>query len=91
MILHHSNHMIEKILEQERAKSNFCPNKLGSFLYGEPYYTHMKTALQSGPVLRYTPNLYNKSRLELIKDSYRYLPLSYNFVRNHLTAGYEPH
>ena len=27
----------------------------------------------------YTPNLYNKSRVELIQDAYRYLPVIYNY------------
>ena len=44
-----------------------------------------------GPVLDHTPNLYNKSRLELIKDSYRYLPLAYNFYVNHLSRSNKAH
>ena len=43
----------------------------------------MKNHLERGPTLPYTPNLYNKSRLELIKDAYRYLPLIYNYNQNH--------
>lgn len=39
----------------------------------------MKRIAESGPTLPYTPNLYNKSRVELIKDAYRYLPLLYNY------------
>jgi acyl-CoA oxidase len=70
---------MEKILSEERARSGLCPNALGAFLYGSEYYTSMKRYLESAPVLDYTPNLYNKSRLELVKDAYRYLPLIYNF------------
>lgn len=47
----------------------------------------MKRSLESGLTIEYTPNLFNKSRLELIKDSYRYLPVIYNHFINNLTIG----
>lgn len=40
-------------------------------------------------MLDYTPNLYNKSRLELMKDSYRYLPTIYNYYTHHTTKGHK--
>ena len=43
----------------------------------------MKQHLEKGPVTEYSPNLFNKSRLELLKDAYRYLPLIYNHNRHH--------
>lgn len=54
---------MEKILSEERARSELCPHALGAFLYGTHYYTSMKRYLESAPVLDYTPNLYNKARL----------------------------
>jgi alkylation response protein AidB-like acyl-CoA dehydrogenase len=38
----------------------------------------MKQHLEHGPIHTYTPNIYNKSRVELIKDAYRYLPMVYH-------------
>jgi hypothetical protein len=50
----------------------------------------MKQSLEAGPVLEYTPNIYNKSRLELIKDSLRYLPPVYNFYNHKTVKGHKP-
>ena len=50
----------------------------------------MKQTLEAGPVLDYTPNLYNKSRLELIKDSLRYLPPVYNYYNHKVLKGHRP-
>jgi hypothetical protein len=50
----------------------------------------MKKTLEAGPTLEYTPNIYNKSRLELIKDSYRYLPAAYNFYSHRTEKGHKP-
>lgn len=48
----------------------------------------MKRYLESGPILSYSPNLYNQSRLAIMKDAYRYLPLIYNFNSHN---GYKVH
>lgn len=69
-------------MSEERSRSQLCPHALGRFLYGADYYTSMRNYLESAPVLDYTPNLHNKARLDLIKDSYRYLPLIYNYNRS---------
>lgn len=47
--------------------------------------------MEAAPTVPYTPNLYNKSRLELIKDSYRYLPVIYKY--NSVSEGkdFHPH
>ena len=74
--------MIEKILKDERGKSNLSPDSLGSFLYGKKFYQDLKSYLEKGPVLSINPNIFNESRLEIIKDAYNYLPMTYNFNRN---------
>lgn len=74
--------MIEKILEKERSLSQLDSQKLSRFIYGESY-EQLRNYLEAGPTLPYTPNLYNKSRTELIKDSYRYLPITRNYRQHH--------
>ena len=64
---------METILEQERARSKLSPADLGNFLYGQEYSRQMKRYLEKGKTLPYTPNMYNKSRVDLIKDSVKYL------------------
>ena len=70
---------MESILAEERKKSTYSSEHLGAFLYGKQFYDTMKLYLESGPILPYTPNLYNSSRLDIIVDSYRYLPPLYNY------------
>ena len=41
----------------------------------------MQKYLSAAPTVPYTPNLYNSSRLDIIKDYYRYLPTIYNHNR----------
>jgi hypothetical protein len=53
--------------------------RLSEFLYGGDFYHSMRAYLDAAPVGQYTPNIYNKSRLELIKDAYKYLPMVYNY------------
>jgi len=53
--------------------------KLSEFLYGREFYESMRAYLESAPIGNYTPNIYNKSRLELIKDTYKYLPMVFNY------------
>jgi hypothetical protein len=44
--------------------------------------------LETGTTLPYTPNIYNKSRLEILKDAYRhYLPLFYDHNHHHMREG----
>lgn len=75
--------MIEKILEQERTLSTLDSQKLSRFLYGTEGYAQLSSYLNAGPTLPYSPNLYNKSRVELIKDTYRYLPVTRNYQQHH--------
>jgi hypothetical protein len=74
---------IENILKAERAKFTLPTEKLSEFLYTPNFYHQMKTYLDLAPVLDHNPNLFNKSRLELVKDTYRYLPVSFNFFQEH--------
>lgn len=74
---------IESILKTERAKYTLPIQKLSEFLYTPTFFHQMKTVLEAAPILDHNPNLYNKSRLELIKDTYRYLPVMYNFIQSH--------
>jgi acyl-CoA oxidase len=74
---------IESILKTERAKHNLPIQKLSEFLYTPTLYHQLKTLLDAAPVHDYNPNMYNKSRLELIKDTYSYLPMIYNFYQSH--------
>ena len=73
---------IESILKTERAKHNLPIQKLSEFLYTPPLYHQMRALLEEAPVHEYNPNIYNKSRLELIKNTYSYLPMIYNFFQN---------
>ena len=75
--------MIEKILQQERSLSNLDAEKLARFIYGVQGYEQLKGYLEAGPTLTYSPNIYNKSRLELIKDTYRYLPVTRKYHQHH--------
>lgn len=47
----------------------------------------MTNHLQQGPTLPYTPNIHNKSRLEIIKDAYRYLPMVYHYNIGKVNEG----
>ena len=47
----------------------------------------MTQHLEHGPTLPYTPNIYNKSRVELIKDAYRYLPMIYYHNMGKIASG----
>lgn len=67
------------------------PDELGTFLYGGKFYREMKQYLEAAPTLEYTPNLYNRSRLEIIKDALRYLPVTYNYNYSHQNLDIHPH
>jgi hypothetical protein len=70
---------IESILKTERAKYTLPTQKLSEFLYTPFIWKQLQTVLEKAPTHDYNPNMYNKSRLELIKDSYSYLPLVANW------------
>ena len=78
---------MEAVLEQERKKSPLSPHHLGCFLYGREFYWDLQQYLGQGPTLEYTPNIYNKSQFSLALDSYRYLPLIYNYNMNKPREG----
>ena len=54
---------MEKILDHERGLSPLSADTLGSFIYGSEEYQRLRTYLEAGPALSYSPNIYNKSRL----------------------------
>ena len=39
--------------------------------------------LSKAPVINHSPNIYNQNRLALIKDSFQYLVIMYNYILNH--------
>jgi acyl-CoA oxidase len=74
---------IESILKTERSKYTLPVQKLSEFLYTPLIYRQMRAIFEAAPVHDYNPNMYNKSRLALIKDTYSYLPMMFNFFQNH--------
>jgi hypothetical protein len=43
--------------------------------------------LETGPTIPYTPNLFNQSRLALLRDAYRYFPMIYNHNNHRMEEG----
>lgn len=82
---------MEKVLQQERARSSLSSEALGCFLYGEKYFKDLKNYLEAGPTLVYTPNIYNRNRIELVKDALRYFPVIFNYNVNHNKPTLHPH
>ena len=39
----------------------------------------MKRYLEAGPTTSYTPILYNKARVNIMLDAFKYLPMLYNY------------
>lgn len=66
---------IESILDRQRSKYTLPIQKLSEFLYTPTIYRQLRAVLEAGPTHDYNPNIYNKSRLEIIKDSYLLLPM----------------
>lgn len=82
---------MEQIMQQERSRSSLSVEALGSFLYGEKYFKDMKNYLEAAPAISYTPNIYNQSRLQLVKDGLRYFPTIFNHNVNHNRETLHPH
>jgi hypothetical protein len=52
----------------------------------------MKRLFAESPVVESSPNIFNQSRLDLIKNSYKYAPIKYNFYfKNPQFDNIHPH
>lgn len=65
---------VEEAVQRERSSLNFNPVKLSEFLYGKKEYEELREVLEKYPVTPHDFNLYNKGRVEVIKQSMRDLP-----------------
>lgn len=72
---------IEEILKAERAKYTLPIEELSTFLYTPTLYAQMKALFAAAPTNKYSPNIFNKSRLEYCKNAYSHIPMLHNFYQ----------